>query len=76
VSLVVILTTGSLNFIVFLAAYKRLAFPYLNEAQRVENAPFIVFYILPIFIGMAVVIFLVYRMVFGFGNKCEKINGK
>lgn len=66
VSSVVILTGGALNFLVFLEAYKRLAFPYINEEQRVENAPFIIFYILPIFIGMAVIIFLVHKMTLGF----------
>nr|WP_319396878.1 hypothetical protein [uncultured Desulfobacter sp.] len=69
ISSAVILVGGALNFIVFLEAYKRLALPFINEEQRVENAPFIVFYILPIFIGLAVIIFLGHKIVFGFYNR-------
>lgn len=73
VSSVVIVIGGILNFLVFLIAYKRLAFPYLNEAQHVENAPFIVFYILPMFFGIAVVIFFANTWVAVLRNKCAKI---
>jgi|GEM_PF-1174585 len=65
----VIIVGGTLNFIVFLEAYKKLTLPFINEEQRVENAPFIVFYILPIFIGLAVILFLVHKIVLGFYNK-------
>lgn len=68
-SSVAILIGGGGNFFIFLEAYKRLAFPYINEEQRVENAPFIVFYILPIFIGIAVIIFLVHKVVLGFCDR-------
>lgn len=66
---VVILIGASVNFFVFLESYKRLAFPYINEEQRVENAPFIVFNILPVFIGAAIAMFFVHKMLFRFSAK-------
>ena len=42
-----ILVGASLNFGIFLFAYKKLAFPYIYEEQRVDNAPYIFEYVLP-----------------------------
>jgi hypothetical protein len=41
-----VLTALCLNFGLFLYTYKKLAFPYLHEAQRMENAPLIFSYVL------------------------------
>lgn len=35
------------HFAIFILAYNRLATPFLPEAQRVENAGYILFYVLP-----------------------------
>ena len=40
-----VMITLCLNFGLFLFAYKQLAFPYLTEAQRMENAPLIFSYV-------------------------------
>lgn len=66
---VVILVGGGVNFFVFLEAYKKLAFPYINEEQRVENAPYIVFYVLPIFIAIGIILFFAYKIVIGINAK-------
>tara|TARA_Y100000310_G_scaffold94216_1_gene91847 strand:+ start:1530 stop:1703 length:174 start_codon:yes stop_codon:yes gene_type:complete len=43
----------------FLEAYKKLSIPFMNEEQRVENAPFLFIYVLPSFIFISfIVIFL------------------
>lgn len=39
----------SLNFVLFILFYNKLATPYLHEAQRVENADSIFFNALPCF---------------------------
>ena len=43
-----------LNFGLFLYSYKKLAFPYIHEAQRIENAPYIFSYVLAGFILISV----------------------
>lgn len=53
-AIALILVTLCLNFGLFLFAYRKLAFPYLNEAQRMENAPFIFSYVLIGFLVSAV----------------------
>ncbi|MGZ0079701.1 hypothetical protein [Methylomonas sp. YC3] len=50
------------NFGIFLYAYKKLAFPYLHEAQRMENAPHIFSYVLLAFIFSSILFFLVQRL--------------
>lgn len=47
--------TLCLNFGIFLFSYKKLAFPYLHEAQRMENAPFIFSYVLLGFLFSAII---------------------
>ena len=46
VNIGLIVITLCLNFGIFLISYKKLAFPYLHEAQRMENAPYIFSYVL------------------------------
>lgn len=43
---ILVLFTLLLNFGIFLYAYKKLTFPFLHEAQRMENAPYIFTYVL------------------------------
>lgn len=45
-----ILGSTVFNFAVLLIAYNKLAFPYLHEAQRMDNAPFLFYYALPAFL--------------------------
>lgn len=42
------------NFAVLLAAYNKLAFPYLHETQRMGNAPFLFYYALPAFLLISI----------------------
>ena len=65
----IIVVSSSLNFLLFLEAYKRLAFPYLNEEQRVENAPSIFLYVLPSFVLVSVLTILLIRFI---SNKFDK----
>ncbi|SBS35206.1 hypothetical protein MSP8887_03845 [Marinomonas spartinae] len=51
-----------LNFLVFLEAYKRLAFPYINEEQRVDNAPYIFIYVLPSFLIVSIVFMILFKV--------------
>lgn len=46
VNSIMVLLTLSLNFGIFLYAYKKLSFPFLHESQRMENAPYIFTYVL------------------------------
>jgi len=62
--LVGIVISSSLNFFVFLEAYKELAFPFLHEEQRVENAPYIFLYVLPCFILISILSLFLYKKVF------------
>jgi len=61
ITISIVLVTMCLNFAVFLYAYKKLAFPYLHEAQRVDNAPFIFSYILAGFLLVSIVSFIFTR---------------
>lgn len=62
-SVIVVLVSSFANFMVFLEAYKRLSFPFINEEQRVENAPYIFLYVLPCFIIISAFAFLLYKLV-------------
>mgnify|MGYP000296588419 CR=1 FL=1 len=53
--LFLVLISLALNFGVFVISYKNLSFPYLHEAQRMENAPHIFTYVLGAFFVCAVV---------------------
>ena len=52
-----------LNFSVFLYSYKQLAFPYLHEEQRVENAPYIFGYVLPTIMLISLVLIILFFIV-------------
>lgn len=56
-----ILISAFANFMLFLEAYKKLSIPFINEDQRVENAPLLFIYVLPSFIFLSVIIFFLYR---------------
>ena len=58
----IVVSGAVLNFLVFLEAYKRLAFPYINEEQRVDNAPYIFIYVLPSFFIVSIMLFVLYRV--------------
>jgi len=45
----------------FLEAYKKLSIPFMNEEQRVENAPLLFIYVLPAFIFLSVIVFFLYK---------------
>ena len=48
-----------LQFGIFIVAYQKLTFPFLQEEQRTENAPYIFFYVLPaIFMATIISIFV------------------
>jgi len=64
-----ILVGSSLNFFIFLEAYKKLAFPFIHEEQRVENAHYIFMYVLPSFILAAVLTLVLYKAVMKLCNK-------
>ncbi len=46
INIILVLSTLALNFSVFIFSYNKLVFPYLHEAQRMENAPFIFSWVL------------------------------
>ncbi len=56
-----ILISAFANFMLFLEAYKKLSIPFINEDQRVENAPLLFIYVLPSFIFLSVIIFFLYK---------------
>jgi hypothetical protein len=53
--------TFILNFGLFLFVYRKLVFPYLEEAERMDNAPWIFTYVLFGFFGAAVISSLISR---------------
>lgn len=57
----IILVSALANFMLFLEAYKKLSIPFINEEQRVENAPYLFIYVLPSFIFLSVIIFFLYK---------------
>lgn len=61
-SVAIVLLSICTNFGIFLYAYKKLAFPHLHEAQRMENAPHIFGYVLLAFICSSILLFLVQRL--------------
>lgn len=56
-----ILVSAFANFMLFLEAYKKLSIPFMNEEQRVENAPLLFIYVLPSFIFLSVIVFFLYK---------------
>lgn len=58
-----ILVSSFANFIVFLEAYKRLSLPFINEEQKVENAPYIFLYVLPCFLMISALLFIFYKII-------------
>jgi hypothetical protein len=56
--LVAVSISSILNIAIFLIAYKTFTYPFISEDQRLENAPLIVFYVIPAFVVVS--IFLVY----------------
>jgi len=56
-----ILVSAFANFMLFLEAYKKLSIPFMNEEQRVENAPLLFIYVFPSFIFLSVIIFFLYK---------------
>ncbi len=56
-----ILVSAFANFMLFLEAYKKLSIPFINEEQRVENAPLLFIYVLPSFIFLSVIVFFLYK---------------
>ena len=62
--IVLVIVVSALNFMIFLESYKKLAFPYMHEEQRVENAPFIFLYILPGFVLVAVISLILFKIIF------------
>lgn len=53
-TIITIIITLCLNFGLFLYSYKKLAFPYLHEAQRMDNAPLIFSYVLAGFLFISI----------------------
>lgn len=51
-----IIICSCINIAIFLVAYKKLVFPFLHEDQRMENAPYMFFYVVPSFVLAAVVV--------------------
>lgn len=58
-SIIAIVICSCLNIAIFLVAYKTLVFPFLHEDQRMDNAPYIFFYVIPGFVLAAVVVILI-----------------
>lgn len=50
-----VLFSFAINFGIFLYFYKILAFPFLHEAQRMENAPIIFSYVLLAFFVSSII---------------------
>ncbi len=51
-----------INFLIFTYSYNKLATPYLNEEQRVENADFIMSNTLLLFVTSAVIIGIMFYL--------------
>lgn len=49
-----VLGSTMFNFAVLFVAYNKLAFPYLHESQRMDNAPFLFTYALPAFLLVSI----------------------
>ncbi len=63
ISIVLIVLTSCINFGVFLYSYKKLAFPYLHETQRLENASLIFSYVLLGFLVCSILSMILNQMV-------------
>ena len=50
-----------MNIAIFLISHKYLVFPLLHEEQRMDNAPYILFYVIPSFILVSVITLVIYR---------------
>lgn len=60
---IVWLVGTTLNFGIFLISYKHLAFPYLHEEQRVENAPYIFGYVLPAIMMATLITIIIFSVI-------------
>lgn len=49
-----------LNIAIFVLAYRQLVFPFLHEEQRVDNAPFIFIYVMPGFVLVSLITFVLF----------------
>lgn len=56
-----ILVSAFANFMLFLEAYKKLSIPFMNEEQRVENAPLLFIYVLPSFIFISFIVTFLHK---------------
>lgn len=60
-----VVINSALNITMFLLSYKKLVFPFIDESQRVNNAPYIIFYVFPSFfivsILMLITIYAIYK---------------
>jgi hypothetical protein len=54
--LVTVAISSILNISIFLIAYKKFTYPFLNEDQRLENAPLIILYVIPAFVVVSIVL--------------------
>jgi hypothetical protein len=52
-SILFFLLSALLNLAVFFVSYRKLAFPFLHEEQRVDNAPQIFLYVVPSYLLIA-----------------------
>lgn len=55
-SILVFLFSALLNLAVFFVSYRHLTFPYLHEEQRMDNAPQIFLYVVPSYLGIALIL--------------------
>lgn len=62
-----VITNSVLNITIFLWAYKKLAFPLMDESQRVDNAPYVLFFIFPSFIAVSILMLVTTYIIF---KKC------
>lgn len=56
--LIIALSTAG-NFFIFIISYRVLTFPYIQEEQRVSNAPYIFIYVLPAFLLVSMMVVIV-----------------
>ena len=59
----IVLVGAILNVIIFLESYKRLAFPFISEEQKVNNASHIFIYVFPCFVLASILLFFLYKAV-------------
>ncbi|TMO44539.1 hypothetical protein CWC25_09475 [Pseudoalteromonas sp. S4389] len=66
-----ILVSAFANFMLFLEAYKKLSIPFMNEEQRVENAPLLFIYVLPSFIFISFIVIFLHKKLLN-TQKCKE----